>query len=89
MHYEWVPVWFSLLRKDPKAFAALLERYRERPERRGESRSSLSSEKHILLTFTFIHRFSAAILKEELTGDNVPRQRLSSFAELADLLCPI
>ncbi|NLA61294.1 MAG: aminoglycoside phosphotransferase family protein [Firmicutes bacterium] len=89
VYYEWVPVWFSLLRQDRGAFAALLEQYRGDSGVRPGHWSNRFSERDILLTFTFIHRFSAAIVKETLSRENVPPGELSSIGDLADVLWPL
>ena len=58
--------------KTAEAFAALLEQYRGDSGVRPGHWSNRFSERDILLTFTFIHRFSAAIVKETLSRENVP-----------------
>lgn len=89
VYYEWVPVWFSLLRQNRGAFAALLEQHREDSGVRPGHRPTRFSGRDILLTFTFIHRFSAAIVKETLSRENVPPGEVSSIGDLADVLWPL
>lgn len=89
VYYEWVPVWFSLLRQDRRAFAALLRQYQQDSGVRPGSGLTQFSEKDILLTFTFIHRFSAAIVKGALSLENVSPGELRSFCDLADFLWPL
>lgn len=82
VYYEWIPIWFSLLRQENEAFANLLRHHsRTFPARPTTSRDTLDA----LFTFTFIHRFAAAIVKETIdrTGAEV-----SSFADLRELLWP-
>lgn len=111
LYYEWIPVWFSLLRQDRKAFAALLRGYAGDTQGHdgphgdtggiadiddtgavgetarvggiaGRSRSTV-------LVFTFIHRFSAAIIREKLSRENMSPGWIGSFSDLADILWPL
>lgn|GEM_PF-1342210 len=110
--YEWIPVWFSLLRQDRRAFAALLRGYRRSPARgfsggtvfalgelsdgsecpgvetSGRNGTSRFTQRDVLLTYTFIHRFSAAIIREKLIQENVPPGKPKSLRDLADILWP-
>lgn len=86
VYYEWVPVWFSSLRQDRRAFAALLEKHREDSGVKPGHRPTRFSERDILLTFTFLHRFSAAIVKETLSRKSVSPGELSSIGDPADVL---
>ena len=90
-YYEWIPVWYSLLRQSREAFTALLFNYRNahNPRARGLPTGRAGhSLRDIMLTFTFIHRFGAQTVKETLERKNVTPEELVSFAELARVLFP-
>jgi hypothetical protein len=89
VYYEWVPVWFSLLRQDRRAFRAHFERYHQSSWAQPGHQLTRFSERDILLTFTFVHRFSAAMVKETLSRDNARFGELRSPGDLADVLWPL
>ena len=75
--YDWVAVWFSICRRNPRLFGAFLKGYGARESWDGNSLNRLMS-------LTFLHRFGATIISDSLPP--AEQRAISTLEQLAEAL---
>ena len=75
--YDWVAVWFSVCRRDPRLFGAFLSGYGARESWDGNFLNRL-------MALTFLHRFGATIISDSLPP--VEQRAIGTFEQLTKAL---